>query len=293
MREFEFLEPTSVQEASQLLREHGDDCRIIAGGTALMLALRQRMLMPSHVISIAKIRALRGITLGRQGELRIGALTLHAEIARSPLIREQVPMLADMASRVANPQVRNQGTIGGNLCYADPATDPPTCLMALDAQVVLKSASSSRILSIQEFLVDYYTTALEPGELVTEIRVPAPQFDRGYHSRFLRKAAEHRPMVTIAMTVKQQGDVCEQARVVVGASTTTPTRVKRAEDFLTGKPITKHIAAQAADIAADEIDPVSDLRGTADYRRQMVRIVARRTMESLFRLEECSEESVG
>ena len=144
MLDFDFLEPASVAEASQMVADLGEDCRVIAGGTALMLAMRQRMLTPSHLVSVGHLQPLRGISADGSGWLRIGALCTHAEVAASPLIRAQWPMLASMASRVANPQVRHQGTIGGNLCYADPATDPPGCLLALDAHVVLSSARGER-----------------------------------------------------------------------------------------------------------------------------------------------------
>lgn len=208
MREFDFLEPTSVDEASRMLADLGDEARVIAGGTALMLGMRQRMLAPTHLVSMANIARLRGIDRDDQGGLRIGALTRHADVARSQLIQQTVPVLAYMAARVANPQVRNQGTLGGNLCYADPSTDPPGCLMALGAQVVLGGARGERVLSMEEFLVDYYVTALEPDEILLEIRVPAMASDAvGRYSRYLRTAAEHRPLVNVALVARRDGAV--------------------------------------------------------------------------------------
>jgi carbon-monoxide dehydrogenase medium subunit len=285
VRDFEYLVPESVAEASRLLTEHGENCRLIAGGTALLLALRQRMVAPSHLISLAKIGKLRGITYDDQTGLRIGAMTLHADIARSLLVQKHYPMLADMAGRLANPQVRNQGTIGGNLCYADPATDPPSCLMALDASLVLSSARGERVVAISGFLIDYYTTALAPDEILSEIRVPPPGFDTGYHARFHRTAAEHRPLVNLAMTIKRDQEVIQDVRLVVGASTTVPTRVKSAEAFLQGKIMTGPVAMQAAEIVAQGIEPISDIRGSDSFRREMVRVVAHRTIERLCGLE--------
>lgn len=285
MREFEFMEPASALEASRILADVGDDCRLMAGGTALLLAMRQRMATPTHVVSLAKIERLRGIEFDEARGLRIGALSKHSEVERSALIQQHYPMLASMAARVANPQVRNQGTIGGNLCYADPATDPPGCLMALGAQVVLGSTRGERVLSIEDFLVDYYTTALEPDELLLEIRVPVQAADsEGLYTRFRRTAAEHRPLVNLSLMTRRSGASCHQARVVVGASTTTPTRALRAETFLTGKTITPAIAAEAADMVATDIDTLSDQRGSADFRRDMVRVVARRSISTLFGL---------
>lgn len=278
MRDFDYLRPATIAEASALLAEHGDNARMIAGGTALLLALRQRMVTPAYLISLAGIRALRGITYDDRLGLRIGALTQHAEVAHSALVRGQLPMLADMAGRLANPQVRNQGTIGGNLCYADPATDPPTCLIALDASVVVASTRGERLLPIEDFLVDYYTTALAVDEIVTEIRIPPPCFDAGFHARFLRTAAEHRPLVNFAMTVRRAGDVCQSARLVVGASTPIPIRCCRAEAYLAGKAMTGAVAQEAAAIVAEDITPISDMRGSAEFRRDMARVVACRTI---------------
>lgn len=285
MREFEFLEPSSVAEASRMLADSGDDCRAIAGGTALLLAMRQRMATPTHVVSLAKIERLRGIVFDAQKGLRIGALSKHSDVERSALVQTHYPMLASMAARVANPQVRNQGTIGGNLCYADPATDPPGCLMSLGATVVLGSVRGDRVLTMAEFLVDYYTTALEPDEVLVEIRLPLPAFDNdGLYSRFRRTAAEHRPLVNLALMTRRQGAVCREALLVVGASTAIPIRVLRAEEFLAGKTITPDVAAEAADMVAADIEPLSDQRGTADYRRSMARVVARRAIAGLFGL---------
>lgn len=286
MREFEFLEPSTVAEASRMLADAGDDCRVMAGGTALLLAMRQRMATPSLVVSLAAIERMRGIDFDAQKGLRIGALSKHSDVERSALVQQHYPMLASMAARVANPQVRNQGTIGGNLCYADPATDPPGCLLSMDARVVLGSARGERTLPLEEFLVDYYATALEPDELLLEICMPVQPADSdGLYSRFRRTAAEHRPLVNFSVMTRRNGQVCKEAKLVVGASTPIPARSRRAETFLAGKSITVDIAAEAADIVAADIEPLSDQRGSADYRRDMVRVVARRSILSLFGLD--------
>ncbi len=286
MREFDFAEPSSVAEASQMLADQGDDARIIAGGSALMLAMRQRMLAPTHLISVARLPRLHGIDVDPRQGLRIGAMSRHIDVARSELVKAHAPVLARMAAQVANPQVRNQGTIGGNLCYADPSTDPPGCLMALDASVVLGSTRGERVLSMEEFLVDYYTTAMESDELLLEIRVPlqAPG-TQGEYTRFLRTAAEHRPLVSVALVVQREGQICHQARLAVGASTPIPTRLRRAEECLRGKTVNAQLAAEVASIVAEDIQPVSDLRGSSEFRREMVRTVTRRTVATLFGID--------
>lgn len=286
MREFEYLEPDSVEEVSRLLAEHGDDARVIAGGTALMLAMRQRMLAPTHLISVAKLKRLKTIEFDSTLGLRIGALSRHIDVARSDAIKTHAPVLAQMAAQVANPQVRNQGTIGGNLCYADPATDPPGCLLALDASVVLGSMRGERTLSMEAFLVDYYTTALEPDEILLEIQVPVqPANTQGVYTRFLRTAAEHRPLVSVALVAQHEGGICQQARLAIGASTPIPTRLRRAEEHLSGKTVTSTLIHEVADIVAQDINAVSDLRGSSEFRRDMVRAVTRRTIGQLFGLD--------
>jgi len=285
MRDFDYLEPATVAEACRMLADLGDDCRAMAGGTALMLAMRQRMLSPTHIVSLARLDALRGIDFDPDQGLRIGALSRHCDVARSALVLQHYPMLAGMAAGLANPQVRNQGTIGGNLCYADPATDPPGCLMALDARVVLAGTQGERVLSMQEFLVDYYQTALQPDELLREIRIPPPAAgSSGHYARFLRTAAEHRPLVNVALALRRDAGRGDALRLVIGASTAIPTRATRAEQFLEGRVVTPVVAAEAAAMVAADIDALSDQRGSADYRRAMVRVTTQRSIAVLFEL---------
>ncbi|MBL8382124.1 MAG: xanthine dehydrogenase family protein subunit M [Burkholderiales bacterium] len=285
MRDFEFLEPADVAEASRMLAAHGEDCRAYAGGTALLLALRQRLVAPTHLVSLGRIPALSGVRFDAAAGLRIGALTRHAELAAAPEVLRHYPMLAGMAAHLANPQVRNQGTLGGNLCYADPATDPPTCLLGLDAEVEIASARGTRRLPIGDFFVDYYTTALAPDEILVAVHVPPPAADAiGRYTRFLRTPAEHRPLVNVAVTARRSGGAATAVRVAVGASTPIPARVPRAEALLEGRAVTAELAAAAAAAAADDIFAVSDGRGDEAYRRAMVRVVLRRTLAALFDL---------
>jgi carbon-monoxide dehydrogenase medium subunit len=279
MRDFILLEPQSLHEAGRMLADSGEESRLFAGGTALLLAMRQRMLTPSHLISLGGVGALRGIAYDDHNGLRIGALTRHAEIADSPIIRAKYPMLADMAGQVANPQIRNQGTLGGNLCYGDPSTDPPTCLMALDATVHISGINGERTNRMTEFCVDYFQTSLAPDEIVTEIRLPPPVGAMtGAYTRFRRTAAEHRPLVGCGVVLFRNGDACREARIAIGASVPVPARAKQAEEFLAGKTFDRDTVLEAAVIAAAYIEPISDFRGSAEYRRDMVRIVAGRTI---------------
>lgn len=286
MHDFVFLTPKSAEEASQLLGECGEDSRIIAGGTAMLLGMRQRMLSPSHLISLGKLDDLRQIEFEDGAGLSIGALARHADIANSPVIQKHFPMLASMASRVANPQVRNAGTIGGNLCYGDPATDPPSCLMALGAQLVITGPNGERLVPIDEFLVDYFETALEPEEVVTHVLVPAlPDDAIGSYTRFLRTAAEHRPLVNVAIVARADDNkVCKQIRMALGASTPTAVRLTAAEQMLEGQTMTLELVSQAADAAVANLNTISDSRGSAEYRADMARVVIRRALADLFGL---------
>lgn len=286
MRDFNYIEPSSIEEASRLLADLEDEeVRVVAGGTALMLTMRQRMVQPGHLISMARIERLHGIDFDSEKGLRIGSMTRHADLARSSIVRSHYPVLASMAARVANPQVRNQGTLGGNLCYADPSTDPPTCLLALDAQVVLGSVRGERIMPLSSFIVDYFETAIEPDELLVEIRVPPlPEGMSGVYSRFLRTAAEHRPLVSVAVVGQQNAHICHDVRIAVGASTPVPCRMPNVEALLKGNRIDFDLAERAAAQIAEDIEPLSDARGSAEFRRQMVRVVARRTICEVFGL---------
>jgi carbon-monoxide dehydrogenase medium subunit len=283
MRAFDFHTPRTGREASEMLSHWGaDDCRIIAGGTALMLVLRQRMVTPSHVISVAKIPEMRGIRFDAVKGLCIGALERHSDIAESELVRQHCPMLASMASQVANPQVRNQGTIGGNLCYGDPTTDPPSCLMAVDARLVLQGLRGRRILRIEDFLLGYFATDIQEDEVLVEVQVPPLAQDVVCtYVRFKKTAADHRPLVNVAVLLRAQDLVCTEVRLVVGASVPVARRVAPAEEFLQGRVLDVFTADAAAQIVAENISAISDARGSEAYRRDMVRVVTRRAIESL------------
>jgi aerobic carbon-monoxide dehydrogenase medium subunit len=285
MHAFDYLQPNSIEDASRLLAEYGDDARVFAGGTALMLVMRQRMLNPKVLVSLDKLTSLRGISFDEATGLRIGALSLHNEVANHHLVQHHYPMLAHMAAHLANPQVRNQGTLGGNLCYADPATDPPGCLMALDASVVLQSTRGERVLMMEDFVTDYYTTALAPDELLVAILLPPPALNSvNRYTRFRRTAAEHRPMLNMSFYAHRSGnDVTQQlsnVRLVVAASTPMPMRLTQAEALLASEPISSSLIAEVAKVASEQANVLSDQRGTESYRREMIQVVTRRALRS-------------
>src|SRR5574342_208326 len=173
MIKFDYLEPPTLKKALRLLEKHGDDARPIAGGTSLLIMMRQRLLTPKVVISLARIPKFGRIRYNVNDGLRIGAGARHRDIELSPVIKRRYPLLSETFRKVAQPRIRNMGTVGGNLAAGDPMTDPGASLIALDAEVTLASSKTKRTLRVDEFFVDYYQTALEPGELLTEIHVPA------------------------------------------------------------------------------------------------------------------------
>lgn len=286
MRDFDFLEPSSVDEAISMLAQSGEDARLYAGGTALLLAMRQRLSTPSAVVYLGSVPGLDKIEFDEVRGLRIGALACHASVASHPAIAVRYPFLGKMAGQVANPQIRNMGTLGGNLCYGDPSTDPPTCLLSLKAWVTLRGPSGERTLGLDEFYLDYFVTALQPAEVLMEIHVPPPPPDLvGAYVRFLKTPAEHRPLLGVGVTARYDGGICRDVAIAIGASVPVPTRARNAEQFLEGKQITRAALEECGAIAAAEISPMSDFAGSADYRRQIAEVVVRRTAGRAFRID--------
>ncbi|MFQ5691416.1 MAG: FAD binding domain-containing protein [Nitrospinota bacterium] len=278
MRNFEWLEPKSVAEASRMVAENGEGAKVMAAGTSLLLLMRQRIFSPTHVVSLGSVPDLDFIRFDG-GDLRIGALTRHRDIERHPEIAARFPMITEMARRVANPQIRNMATIGGNLAHSDPASDPPACFLALDARVKAVRRDREREIPLEELFVDYYETCLEPDEVLTEIRIPAPAPGSvGVYTRFTTTPAEDRPLLGVGMVLTLTEDgTCADARVSLGASTPVPVRARAAEEALRGQPATEEVFARAGRAAAEEIEPLNDFRGSADYRREIVKVIVRRT----------------
>ncbi|HEX7055511.1 MAG TPA: xanthine dehydrogenase family protein subunit M [Burkholderiales bacterium] len=281
MRAFELLEPRSVAEASAMLLEHGEGARALAGGTSLVLLLRNRLAQFSHVVHIGRLAELRGVLLADDGSLRIGALTTHAEVAAHPAIRSRFPVLAEMAAQVANPQVRNVATLGGNLCLADPASDPPTCLAALGARVRVRRGGEAREIELERFFRGYYETALEPGEVLTEVIVPPlAAAQKAFYTRFITTPAEGRPLVSVAACVAADGaQRWQDVRLVLGAAVGAPLRMARAEEMLKGRRPDAGLLAEAAARAAQDLDAIGDVRASAAYRREVARVLVRRVLE--------------
>jgi carbon-monoxide dehydrogenase medium subunit len=267
---FDLHRAASVEEARDLLLHYGDDAAVICGGTELLLLLKLGFAAYGHLVDIKGIAELAGIH-GDDGALVVGATATHREIERSQLVLERLPALAAMARRVANIRVRSVGTLGGNLCFSDPHSDPATFLLALDAE----AESDGKRVPLADFLVGPYQVALGPGQLLHAVRVPIPPAGtRIVHEKL---AFHERPAATVTCAVRAAGGLVEEARVAVGSVGTRAVRATEAERLLTGAAVDDREAlARAAQLAAEASEPVEDANGSADYKANLVRVLVER-----------------
>jgi carbon-monoxide dehydrogenase medium subunit len=281
MNDFQYHTPHSLAEAFALLRDFDEDIRIIAGGTALVLFMKQRLAQPGHLMSLQKIPGLDGIAATQAG-IQLGAMCTHRKVETSPLLQETVPLLCETYRHVATVRIRNMATVGGGLVHADPNLDPPPSLIALNAQVVLTSASAQRTLPVEEFFLDYYETVIQPGEVLTQVLVPPlPPNSGTAYFKFLPRTADDYATVSAAvrLTLGEDAGICEDVRIGLGSLGTTPIRARQAEAVLRGRRITPNLIIQAGEAAQGEVDPLDDFRGSADYKRQMAGVFTRRALE--------------
>jgi carbon-monoxide dehydrogenase medium subunit len=267
---FDLHRTTSVEEAGELLQRYGEDAAVICGGTELLLLMKLGFSSYGHLVDIKGIEELGGIR-AENGTLVIGSTVTHREIERSPLVLERLPALAAMERRVANIRVRNVGTLGGNLCFSDPHSDPATFLLALDAEV---EYDAGRI-PLSEFLIGPYETALEHGQLLRSVRIPIPPDGTGIAHRKL--AFHERPAATVACTVRAVGGTVVEARIAVGSVGARPLRAFAAEAMLAGKPVgDPTVLAEAAALAAAASEATEDANGSAEYKTELVRVLVER-----------------
>lgn len=282
MIRFDYQEPTTLKKAFALMEKHGDDARVIAGGTSLIIMMRQRLLMPKVVISLNRIPKFDKITFNAKDGLRIGAGARHRDIELSPAVKKHYPLLHETFRKVAQPRIRNMGTVGGNLAAGDPLTDPGASLIALDAEVALASSKGQRRLRLDEFFIDYYQTALEPGELLTEIHVPPPVRPGWSHIKFTPRSIEDFATVGVAITVKAADGNCEDVRLGLNSVGATIVRARKAEEVLRGRAITDAALQELGEVASTECDPTDDNRGSAEYKLDLVKVLVRRAAEEAF-----------
>jgi carbon-monoxide dehydrogenase medium subunit len=273
---FDYVAPTSVEDALSALSQHGDDAKIIAGGQSLLPVLRMRLNAPEVVIDIGGIDSIRGVR--EDGDsLVIGALTTHAEMITNDLVNQHALLLSKAAAEVADSQVRHRGTFGGSCAHADPAGDMGSAALALDATFVIAGSAGTRSVPASEFFVDLFETALGEDEILTEIRVPKKTGWGAHYEKFVRVAHQW-PIVAVAATVNASGGTISEARVSLTNMGSTPVRAAATESALSGAAATEDGVRAAADRAADGTNPPSDLNGDADYRRHLATVLTRRAV---------------
>jgi carbon-monoxide dehydrogenase medium subunit len=280
---FDYHSPGSLEEAFGLLEQYGEDAHLMAGGTALVLLLQQGLVQPGHVVGLRKVPELQGIRRLDGGGLEIRAMATHRQAETSAEVKAYCLALAANFAQVATIRIRNQGTVGGNLAHADPAQDPPPMLIALGGSAVLANRSSRRRIPLDEFFVDYFETALQPGEVLEAIELPPlPAGTRVTYKKFLPRTQDDYATVSVAAALRVGQDrTCDHVRVALGASATTPVRARKVEDALLGKQLSPELIKEASALVRDEVDPLDDLRGSAGYKREMARVWTQRALQEL------------
>ncbi len=283
LRPFEIHQPSTAAEASRLRGQYGEDSTFYAGGTELLLVMKEGLLRYAHLIDLKTVPGLDAVAYdGKAKALRLGALATHSAIEHSPVVAEHLPLLAEVERTVANVRVKNVGTIGGNLCFAEPHADPGTLFLACAATVHLEGASGGRDLPVAEFFVDAYETARGAEEVLTEIRVPV----LGRHTRgaYMKFGFHERPTlgVAVTLTLDPRHKQVEDARAAVGCVNPRPTRLRAVEERVRGRAVADMLGnLDEVSAAADgEVTPTSDLHGSAEYKAEMVKVFLRRAIRA-------------
>ncbi|MBI4286021.1 MAG: xanthine dehydrogenase family protein subunit M [Chloroflexi bacterium] len=278
MREFEYLEPATLEEACAMLDSH-EEAKVLAGGASLMVLMKNRLVAPAYLVNLKTIPGLDNIEYHSEGGARIGALVTHQNVIESPVIRERCPLLAEAGARIASAAIRDQGTIGGNICHADPGADFPPALIALGARLKIFSSQGSREIPVDELFVDYLQPSLQPNEVLTEIEIPPPLPRTGWSFLELNKTSNSIGVVIVAVTVGLGSDgKCRQLRVALGSAGMTPIRVRVAEDLAVGRELGSGLIAEIAQEAQKASSPVANVYGSAEYKREMVRVMTARAL---------------
>jgi carbon-monoxide dehydrogenase medium subunit len=275
--EFNYHKAESIHEALSMLKEHGADAKLLAGGHSLLPAMKLRLNKPATLIDIGRIPELRFIE-EEGNEIVIGSASTHHDIARSNVLRKKISMMSEAAELIGDLQVRNMGTLGGSIAHADPAADWPALLLAAGATIVVKSQDGSRSIPAGDFFTGFYTTALEPEEIITEVRLPAPPPNtHSSYQKFMQPASRF-AIVGCAAMVTMQGNICDQVRVAFTGVSTSPFRDTKVEDSLNGKAATEENIKRAADQAATGVEIMSDHFASEEYRQHLAKVYAKRAL---------------
>lgn len=289
MKDFEYMAPKTVKEALFLISQYKNEAKIMAGGQSMLVLMRQGLLAPEYIIDIKAIPELDYIDYDERRGLRIGALTTHREIEKSSLIMKYFKVLGEMEKNLATIQTRNWGTIGGNLCHGDSAGDPAPVFIALNAKLKVMGQGQERIVEMENFSKDLLEVDLEPGEMLSEIQVPCPKPHTGTAHEKLMVMQGDAGIVgaAVSITLKPGDSICEDARIAVSNAASIPLRSKEAEKRLIGKKIDRRLIDEVCQVASQEADPPTDVHGSAEYRKEMIKVfVQRATIKALERAKE-------
>ena len=278
MTPFELVEPQTLGEALGLLDGGAADVRPASGCTALMLMMKASVLKPARLISLRRLAPTMSAIEQRGAEMHVGALTTLAALERSALVARELPVLARTLRTLANIRVRNQATLGGHLAHADPHMDLPPLLTALGASVVIVSSRAERIIAVEQLISGYMETSLSAGELITQVRIPLDGERRSSHLKVTSRSADDWPSLGVAVALRTTSGRIENARVVVGAAVDRPTRVASVESLLNGATVSDRLLAEAAERAANAVQPIADQHGSAAYKQHLIRVYVGRAL---------------
>ena len=278
-RDFDYHAPKSIPDALGLLKQLGDEAKLLAGGHSLLPMMKMRFAQPSHLIDLGRIPELKGIR-EEGGTLRIGAMTTENELIWSKVLQAKCPLLVEGAGLISDPQVRYKGTIGGDIAHGDPGNDHPALMLALGASFVLRSAAGERVVPADGFFVGTYATLMKPEEILTEIRIPVPAVGTGYCYAKLKRKVGDFATAAAAVTLRMNGETVAQVAIALTNVAPTPLKARAAEDSLRGKALTDASIAAAADLAMSICDPAPDQRGDAEYKTAMAGEMTQRALRT-------------
>lgn len=278
---FDYVAPSTVDDAVRELADAGEDAKILAGGQSLLSVLRMRLAAPTKLIDIGRIQELRGVR-DDGDSIVIGTMTTHYDVQRDPMVREHAMLIAAATDTVADPQVRHRGTFGGSLAHADPAGDLLAPALAMDAVMVVAGMDGRRSVPAAEFFVDYFTTSMSPAELLVEVRLPKYTGWHAHYEKFNR-VAQAWPIVAVAATIRTEGDTIAEARVGLTNMASTPVRARSVEEALVGQQATAENIKAAAEHAADNTSPTSDGNADGEFRSHLARVLTNRAIAATVR----------
>jgi carbon-monoxide dehydrogenase medium subunit len=277
--DFDYFAPKTIEEALTLLSQYDEEERkVIAGGQSLLILMKQRLVTPKYLIDIKGIPDMDYIKFDEKEGLKIGALTTHRAVEKSPVIQKEFSVLSEMEQNVSSVETRNWGTIGGDIAHGEPSGDPVPVLIALNAKLKMTSLSGERTVDAEDFTLDYFETALRHDELLTEIQVPTLPPNTGVKfTKFSQIAGDYAiASVGVLITLDKKKEKCSDARIALGGVAPAPMRVKKAEDILKGKKISDDLLSKAGQAASEEASPTTDVEASEEYKRELVKVLVKR-----------------